>query len=201
MRRSTSSSTTGSVPSWSSILARKRFERGQALAAHVVRGVARHLVGHLLEAGERRGVDHPGVVAHLVRERPAVRELRALGRELVAQHERDARVAERVDAGGDRQLGVAPERGQPFVVDPELLGRIERARPRRELDHGLETVDRLERGAAVLALDQSRDVLVEHVAAQAARDHVDPLLAVEQPARGSRRRRAARRRVARAPRR
>ena len=159
----------------------QRFERGQALAPHVVRGVARHLVGHLLEAGERRGVDHPGVVAHLVRERPTVRELRALGGELVSQHERDAGVAERVDAGGDRKLGVAPERGQPFVVDPELIGRIERARPRRELDHGLETVDRLERGAAVLPLHQPRDVLVEHVAAQAAWDDVDPLLAVEQP--------------------
>ena len=158
----------------------QRLERGQALAAHVIRGVPRHLVGHLLQAGERRGEDHAGVVAQLVRKRPAVRELGALGRGLVAQHERDARVAERVDAGGDRQLGVAPERGQPFLVDPELLDRVERAGAPGELDHGLEPVDRLERGAAVLALDQPRDVLVEHLAAQAARDHVDSLLAVEQ---------------------
>ena len=69
----------------------QRLERGEALAAHVIRGVARDLVGHLLEAGERRGVDHPGVVAQLVRERPAVGKLGALGRGLVAQHERDAR--------------------------------------------------------------------------------------------------------------
>ena len=70
-----------------------------------------------------------------------------------------------------------------------------------ELDHVLEVVDRLERGAAVVALDQARDVLVEHLAAQAARDHVDDLLAVAGGARCSRRRRAARRRAARAPRR
>ena len=83
--------------------------------------------------------------------------------------------------GGDRQLRVVPERGQPFVVDPELLDRIERAGAARELDHRVETVDRLERGAAVVALDQPRDVLVEHLAAQPAGDHVDALLAVEQP--------------------
>ena len=91
-------------------------------------------------------------------------------------------VAKRVDAGGDRQLRVAPERGQPLVVDAELLDRVERAGPPGELDHGLEAVDRLERGAAVVALDQPRDVLVEHLAAQAARDDVDSLLAVQEPA-------------------
>ena len=158
----------------------QRVERGQALAAHVIRGVPRHLVGHLLQAGEGRGEDHAGVVAQLVRKRPAVGELRARGGGLVAQHERDARVAERVDARGDRQLGVAPERGQPVLVDAELLDGVERAGAPGELDHVVEPVDRLERGAAVVALDQPRDVLVEHLAAQAARDHVDSLLAVEQ---------------------
>ena len=148
----------------------------------MIRGVARHLVGHLLEAGERRCVDHPGVVPQLVGERPAVGKLGALGRGLVAQHERDPGVAKRVDAHGDRQLRVAPERGQPLVVDAELLDRVERAGTPGELDHGLEAVDRLELGAAVVALDQPRDVLVEHLAAQAARDHVDSLLAVQEPA-------------------
>ena len=159
----------------------QRLQRGQALAAHVVGRVPRDLVGHLLEAGKRRGVDDPGVVAQLVRKRPAVRQLGALGRELVAEDERDPGVAKRVDARGDRKLGVASEGRHPIAVDPEFLDRVERPRAGRELDHGLEAIDRLERSTAVIALHQPRDVLVEHVAAKASRNDVDSLLAVQEP--------------------
>ena len=159
----------------------QRLERRHPLAAHAVGRVARHLVGHLLETRERRGEDHAGVVAQLVGQRPAVGKLGARGRGLVAQHERDAGVAQGVDAGGDRQLRVAAERGQPVGVDPELVHQVERAGAGGELDHRIEAVDRLEPGTAVLRLDQARDVLVEHLAAQAPGDHVDSLLAVQQP--------------------
>ncbi len=107
----------------------QRLERRQPLPAHVVDGVARHLVGHLLEAREGRGEDHPGVVAQLVGQRPPVGKLRARRRRLVAQDERDPGVAQRVDARGDRQLRVTPERGQAIGIDPELLVRG-RTRPR-----------------------------------------------------------------------
>ena len=55
--------------------------------------------------------------------------------------------------GGDRELRVAAERGDAVGVDAELLGEVEGAAARRELDHVADVVDRLERGAAVVALD------------------------------------------------
>ena len=97
----------------------------------------------------------------VVGQRPAVGQLGAARRRLVVLDERDAGVAQRVDAGGDGQLGLAPERGEPVGVDAELLAEVERAGARRQLDHVGGAVDRLEARAAVLALDEPRDVLVE----------------------------------------
>ena len=158
----------------------QRLERVEALSPHVVDRVASDLVGHLLEAREGRGEDHAGVVAQLVGQRPAVRQLRARGRRLVAQHERDAGVVQRVDARGHRELRVAPERLHAVVVDPELLLQVERAGAAGELDDVVEAVDRLEARTALVALDEPRDVLGEHLLAQARRDDVDALLAVQQ---------------------
>ena len=159
----------------------QRLQRGQALTAHAIGGVSLGLVGHLLQAGQRRREDDAGVVAQLVGQTPAVGQLGAPGRGLVVQDERDAGVAQRVDAGGDRQLGVAAQRGQPVVVDAELRAEVERTGAGGELDHRVEAVDRLPRRASVFALDQARDVLVEDVPPDPGGDHVDPLLAVEQP--------------------
>ena len=44
----------------------QRLQRRHPLATHVVGGEALRLVGHLLESGEGRGEDHPGVVAQLL---------------------------------------------------------------------------------------------------------------------------------------
>ena len=123
-------------------------------------------------------------------------------RGLVVLDQRDAGVAQRVDAGGDRQLRVAPERREAVGVDAELLAEVERAGARRQLDDVGGVVDRLE-ASPLPSSPLTRRVmcLSSDLAAQARGDHVDELLAVAAGARGCRRRRAARCRAARARRR
>ncbi len=96
------------------------------------------------------------------------------------EHERDARIAQRVDAGSDRHLSVVTEGRDPIGVDPELLAEVKQARPGGKLDHRVQPVDHLKRGAPVIALDEAGDVLVEHLAAHPSREHVDALLSCEQ---------------------
>ena len=101
---------------------------------------------------------------------------------LVVQDERDAGVAQRVDARGDRQLGVAPERGQAVGVDAELLAEVERAGARRQLDDVVGLVDRLEAALPSSPLTRRVMCLSSISRRSAAGDHVDALLAVEQAA-------------------
>ena len=137
--------------------------------------------GEVAVAGVRRREDHAGVVLHRVGEAPLVGQLGAARGVLVVLDERDAGVAQRVDAGGDRELRLAPEGGEPVGVDAELLGHVERTGAAGQLDHVGGVVDRLERAAAVLGLDEARDVALGDLAARPRRDHVDELLAVQQP--------------------
>ena len=92
-----------------------------------------------------------------------------------------AGVAKRVDAGADRELGAAPQSRDPVGVDAELGGQVQLATPRGELDHVGDVVDRLEARRPVVALDQTGDVTVEDLVAQARGDDVDELLAMEDP--------------------
>ncbi len=78
---------------------------------------------------------------------PAVGQLRPRAGRLVVLDERDTRVAQRIDARGDRQLRVAAQGGEALAVDAELLHQVERAGAGSELDDLVEPVDRLERGA------------------------------------------------------
>ena len=94
------------------------------------------------------------------------------------QDERDAGVAQGVDAGADGELGLPSEGGDPVGVDAELVAEVELAGPAGQLDHVGRAVDRLEAAAGV-ALDEPGDVLVEHLVADPRRDHVDALLAVQ----------------------
>ncbi len=71
-----------------------------------------------------------------------VGELGALGRGLVAEHERDPGVAQGVDPGRDRQLRVATECREPVRVDAELLVQVELTGAGGELDHVFDAVDR-----------------------------------------------------------
>ena len=153
-------------------------QRVQLLAARCVEPEAGQLVGEIVVAGEGRGEDDSGVVAQLVGEHPPVGQLGADARRPVVVDERDSGVAQRVDAGADGELGLAPEGGDPVGVDAELLAEVEFTRPPRQLDHVGGAVDRLE-ACAGLALHQPGDVLVQHLVADPRRDHVDPLLAVQ----------------------
>ena len=94
------------------------------------------------------------------------------------QHEWNAGVAQRVDAGGDSQLSLPPEGGDPLRVDAELLAQVELAGPAGELDHVGGALDRLE-AATGFALHQAGDVLVQDLVADPRRDDVDPLLTVQ----------------------
>ena len=155
-----------------------RFQGGELLAAGIVDPEPGQLVGEVVVAGERRGEDDPGAVAQVVGEHPPVGELAADAGRPVVQHERNAGVAQRVDAGADRQLGLPPEGGDPLGVDAELLAQVELAGPAGELDHVGGAVDRLE-AATGFALHQAGDVLVQDLVADPRRDDVDPLLAVQ----------------------
>ena len=158
------------------------FQHSQLLAAGVVRVVARHLIGERVQPGEGGGKNHAGIVAQSVGQSPAIGQLRAFARGLVAHDQRDAGVAQCVDARGDRQLSDTVEGGHAFAGNAEFIFQIERAAAACQLDDVCDTVDGLERGLAVLALHQARDVFVEHGAAEARGDRIDELIAAQNAA-------------------
>ena len=125
-----------------------RLQRAQLFAAAAVDVVALELVGEVVQAGEGGGEDDAGVVAQRVRQPPPVGQLGAQCRGLVAQHQRDAGVAQRVEAGADRQPGRRVERRVAVGVDAELADHIEGALRAGQLDDVGFVVDRLERGVA-----------------------------------------------------
>ena len=139
-------------------------QQGELLPATAVLVVARHVLGEGVEAGEGGSEDDPGVVAQRVGKGPAVGQRRPAGRRLVAHHERDARVAQGLEARPDREPGHDVEGGDPLGGDAELLLQVEGPRPAGQLDDVGDVVDGLEARLAHLALDQAHDVLVRHAA-------------------------------------
>ena len=110
------------------------LQRGQLLAAGVVRVIARHLVGEGVVAREGRGKNHAGIVAQRVGQSPAVRQLRAFAGGLVTHDQRNAGIAQRVEAHGDRQLGDAIEGSHAIGGNAEFLFQIECAAAACQLD-------------------------------------------------------------------
>ena len=151
---------------------------GELLAARGVDPEAGQLVSKVVVAGERRGEDDPGAVAQVVGKHPPVGQLAADARRPIVLDERDAGVAQGVDPGADGELGLSSERRDPVGVDAELVAEVELAGPAGQLDDVGRAIDRLE-APATFALDQPGDVLVEHLLANSRRDHVDPLLTVQ----------------------
>ena len=113
----------------------------------MVRVIARHLVGEGVVAGERGGKNHAGIVAQSVGQSPAIRQLRAFAGGLLAHYQRNAGVAQGVDARRDRQLRGAVEGGQAIGGNAEFAFQIERAAAARELDDVRHIVDGLESGS------------------------------------------------------
>jgi len=81
----------------------------------------------------------------------------------------------------NRQLGDAVE-GSPAVGgDPEFSFQIECASAARQLDDLRDIINGFEGSAAVIALDQARNVLIEHGFAQAGWNEIDKLVAAQNP--------------------
>ena len=148
----------------------------------LVRVVARHFIGKRIVAREGRSKNHAGVVAHRVRQPPAIRQLRALGGGLITHDQRDAGVTQRVDARRDRQPGNAVESGHAIGGNAKFIFQIESASAARQLDDVRDIVMDLKRGSAVLAFHQARDVFVEHGLAETRGDRIDELIATQDAA-------------------
>ncbi len=142
-------------------------------------------VGHDLRVGvvtrERGGEQYAGVVPDVVRQHPAVGQLRPLGGGLVAHHQRDSGVAQRVDARADGQLGHAVERGHPVFGKTEIADDVELLRTGREFDHVGRALDVLEPALAPLRLHEPGDVLLDHLPAQLFRNRADEDVPAQHP--------------------
>ena len=98
------------------------------------------------------------------------------------EHERDAGIAQRIEADADREHGGAVERGDEILRDAVLVGDVEPAGTPGQLHDVGGAVDRLEPAAAGLGLDEAGDVLVDDRVAVAHGDRVDERLPVQQDA-------------------
>ncbi len=139
------------------------FELGQALPAGLAFVVLLEIPGEGFARREGGREDDTGVVSHRFREGPACRQERASARLAIPHHQRNARVAQRFEAHGDRQLGEVIQRGDPLRRDPELRPQIKGAGTPGELHHAVRVVDGREFGFAALILDQPMDPLSGHL--------------------------------------
>ncbi len=76
--------------------------------------VALEFFGHAVIAGEQAGEDDASLVAQRLRQHPLVRQIRALGRQLIRLHQGDARFAQRVQPGGHGKLSRRVQRLDQF---------------------------------------------------------------------------------------
>ena len=149
------------------------------LTPRAVGGVGLDVLGEAVVAGEGAREDHPGVVTERVGQSPAIGQLGSERGGLVAHHQRDPGVAQRIEAGADRQTGRVVERLVAGGVDRELLDDVERRVAAGELDDLGGIVDGLEARTAGLALDQPGDVHVGHARPRRVGQRVDELLSGE----------------------
>ena len=155
------------------------FERGKLRAAAFPLVVALELVGHAVEAGEGAGENHASFIAQGLGQQPALGQEGAQAGLLIRLHQRDARFAQRVEAGGDCELGGDVECFDQLGRHAILAAQVECARARGQLDHVVRIGERFKTAATVFALHQPRDALGEHVGAEALGDQVDELLAMQ----------------------
>ena len=87
------------------------LQQAQLLAAGVIGVIATHFIGEGIAAGERGSEDHASTVAQRVGQGPAILQLRISCRGLVAHDQRDAGIAQGVEAHRDGELGRTIKRG------------------------------------------------------------------------------------------
>ena len=98
---------------------------------------------------------------------------------LVGLYQGDARLAQGINAGGHCQLAGHVEGFDKLARHAVLLGEVERAGAAGQFDDVGCVADCLEATAAVFALYQSGDLLVDHEVAEALGDEIDELLAAQ----------------------
>ena len=152
----------------------------QLVGERLVLVVTCRLLGHAVQAGEGRGKDHAGLVGQRFGQHPAVGQEGALAGGPVAHDQRDASVAQRLDPGGDGQLGRDVERFDARLGHAVLGYQVKVAAPPGELDRVGGIVDHLKDCARGM-LDQAVDALPGHVGALPVGDQLDELLATQQP--------------------
>ncbi len=140
--------------------------------------VAGHLLAHAVEAGPGRAENDPRFVAQRLGQGPAVGQISALAGAAIAHHQRDARVAQRVDPGGDGELCGDVQRVHPLGGDAKLLGQIEISAPPGQFDRVGGVVDDL-KGRPGFALDQAGDPPRGHLPALITGHRVDELIAAQ----------------------
>jgi hypothetical protein len=152
------------------------LERVAQRPPRLVRVVALEFVGEAVEAREGRGEDDARLVAQRLGQQPALGQELAGGRLAPALEERDPRLSQRVETGRNGQLGRDVQRLDQLLGHAVLGAEIEGAGAAGELDDVGGVLDCLEPPAAVLALDDPRDVLARHLHAEALGHEVDELL-------------------------
>ncbi len=123
------------------------------------------LADDVVEARERGREDHAGLVGHGQRQAPTIGQVAAGGGLAVVAHERNAGVAQRLDAGAHRQRGGDVEHLGALAGDAELLGQVEGALAPSQADHLVSRTNRLDAGLTHVALVQAHDVLAQHALA------------------------------------
>ena len=118
------------------------LQHGQLHAPVLPGEVAAELLGEAVAAGEGAGEDHAGLVAQRVGQHPAVGQEFAGAGLAPGLHQRDARLAQRVQAGGEAVLGGDVQRLDQLRRHAVLLGQVELAGAAGQLEHLGEVGDR-----------------------------------------------------------
>ena len=141
--------------------------------------VVAELLSEAIAAREGAGKDHAGLVAQRFGQHPAVGQELASGGLAPGLHQRNARLAQRVQPGGKAVLGRNVQRLHQLGRHAVLLGQVELAGAAGQLEHLSRVGDDLEAARAVLRLDQAGDALVQDALAVALGDQIDELLAAQ----------------------
>ena len=155
------------------------LQRGKLRAPVFPGVVAAQFLGEAVAAGEGAGEDDAGFIAHGVRQHPAIGQQTSGAGLAPCLHQRNACLAQRIDAGCKGKLSGDIQRFHQLGRHAVFLAQIERPAAACQLDHLIRVGDDLEAAAAVFCLDQAGDALVQHLAAETFRNQVHELLAAQ----------------------
>ena len=139
----------------------------QVVQAFLPDVVLLHFAGETVAPGEGAGKDDAGFVAQTLRQHPAIGQEAAGAGALPGLHQRNAGLAQRVQARGHGQLRGDVQRFHQFVRHAVLGAQVEAAGAAGQFDHVAGVGNRLEAAAAIRGLDHTGDMFLRHLAAVA----------------------------------